>query len=71
MHTKRLFSNTVWSKYIIYLNGGSLMGSILKVLGASSRCLNAPPLCTDADGVFRCNVTVENLGDMGEPYILP
>ena len=26
--------------------------------GASSRCLNAPPPCTDADDLFRCSATI-------------
>ena len=31
--------------------------------GASSRCLNAPPLCTDADDLLCCSATVGNLGE--------
>ena len=38
--------------------------------GASSRCLNAPPPCTDADDLLRCSATVGDLGERGELYIL-
>ena len=37
---------------------------------ASSRCLNAPTLCTDAYDLLRCSVTVRNLGERREPDIL-
>ena len=38
--------------------------------GASYRCLNAPPLCTNEDDLLCCSATVGNLGERGEPDIL-
>ena len=38
--------------------------------GASYRCLNASPPCTDADDLLRCSATVGNLRERGEPGIL-
>ena len=35
-----------------------------------SRCLNAPPLCTDADDLLCCSAAVGNLAGRGVPDIL-
>ena len=48
---------------------GRMRGRVY-IEGTSSRCLNAPPLCTEADDLLRCSATVGNLGERGEPDIL-